>query len=74
MHLLDDEQVFAYSRDLGDEGLLVLANLSGRPARVDATALGWTEGEVLLTNLPDAVPSLGADVTLRPWEAVAWRR
>ena len=74
MHLLDDEQVFAYSRALGDEGLLVLANLSGRPARVDATALGWTEGEVLLTNLPDAVPSLGADVTLRPWEAVAWRR
>ena len=74
MHLLDDEQVFAYSRALGDEGLLVLANLSGRPARVDASALGWTEGEVVLTNLPDGVPSLGAEVALRPWAGVAGRR
>ena len=74
MHLLDDEQVFAYSRALGDEGLLVLANLSGRAATVDVAALGWTRGEVVLTNLPDGVPSLGAKVTLRPWEAVAWRR
>ena len=74
MHLLDDEQVFAYSRALGDEGLLVLANLSSSPATVDAAALGWTSGRVVISNLPDAVPALGAPGDLRPGGAGAGSR
>lgn len=73
MHLLDDEQVFAYSRRLGDDALLVLANLSGSAATVDVAALGWTSGTAILTSLPDDAPPLQDVVSLRPWEAVVWR-
>ncbi len=66
-----DEQVFAYVRSLGDERLLVIANLSGEPATVDlgddAALLG---GEVVLAAGPGAAGAAGDGVvTLAPWES-----
>ena len=63
--LPDDEQVFAYVRSLDGVRLLVLANLSGRPAHVDlgpdADLLG---GELLLGTHPGTSGGV-----LLPWES-----
>ena len=63
--LPDDEQVFAYVRALGDQRLLVIANMSGAPVDVDlgpdATLLA---GRVLL-----AAGGSGQGSTLAPWES-----
>jgi oligo-1,6-glucosidase len=71
MLLEDDEQVYAFTRRLGDVELLVVANVSGEPANAavpDAEA--WARAELLLTN---AGPEPG-DLSLEPWEARVYRR
>jgi oligo-1,6-glucosidase len=67
MLLPDDERVYAFTRRLGDDELLVLGNFSGEDAAVDLPELG---GELVLGNYPDA----GEPGVLRPWEARILRR
>ena len=62
MLLPDDERVYAFTRRLGDDELLVLGNFSGEDAPV---ALDDPGGELVLGNYEDA----GEDRVLRPWEA-----
>ena len=55
MLLPDDEQLYAFTRRLGEVELLVLGNFSGRPATAaipDAEA--WAGAELVLSNCPAA--------------------
>jgi oligo-1,6-glucosidase len=63
--LREHSQVWAFTRTLGDQVLLVLANCSSDPARIDADAIPDLTGSDVL--LPTHGPSY--DVTLRPWES-----
>jgi oligo-1,6-glucosidase len=64
--LPDDEQVFAYLRTLDGASLLVVANLSGEPAKLDLDAdAGLLDGEIVLSTHPDRTPG-----ELRPWESI----
>jgi len=67
--LPDDEQVFAYLRRLDDTRLLVVANLSGDPARVDVDQrlAGFGQGRILLGH----ADLTGPEVVLDPWQAFA---
>ena len=68
----DHEQVYAFTRRLGQVELLVLANVSGDEVRAHLPD-GWAGAEVLLTNRPGAPAP--ADITaLAPWEARVHRR
>ena len=67
MLLEDDERVYAFTRRLGDDELLVLGNFSGDDAPVALEDLG---GELVLGNYEDA----GEPGVLRPWEARVLRR
>jgi oligo-1,6-glucosidase len=74
MLLADDEQVYAFSRRLGDVELLVLGNFSGRRVAVDLPdAAAWAGAELLVAN---CAPMGGADgaLSLEPWEARVHRR
>jgi oligo-1,6-glucosidase len=74
MLLADDPQVYAFTRKLGDDRLLVIANLSGQPAVADISEAGdWTDAELLLGNLGDEQPA-AATIDLRPWEARIYQR
>ena len=80
MLLPDDPQVYAFTRGLDGERLLVVANLSGEPAEVPAAALGepgeWDAAETLVENLTrtdDGGGPAGA-MRLAPWEARALLR
>ncbi len=66
--LPDHEQVFAYTRTLDDEVLVLLANLSGEQVEIDLTELPELAGaEVLLATHADPDKS-----TLRPWESTIY--
>jgi oligo-1,6-glucosidase len=75
MLLIDDPQVFAFTRRNGGTELLVVANLSGEPARIAAEhvpdAAAWAAAEVLLGTLAVADP---AGWVLAPWQHVVHRR
>ncbi len=63
--LPEHPQVWAFTRTLGSQVLLVLANCSSEPADVDPAAVPELSGsEVLLAT--HAAPY---DLTLRPWES-----
>ena len=71
MLLPHDEQLYAYTRRLGDTELLVIGNFSGEAAKADIDdAAAWTSAELVLTNTA-APPD---DLTLGPWQAVVYRR
>jgi oligo-1,6-glucosidase len=75
MLLADHEQIYAFTRRLGDTELLVLANFSSNTAMADQIpdADEWERSELVLTNAPPPEPShhrLG----LAPWEARIYRR
>ena len=76
-HLLDadDAHVYAFTRTLGDEKLLVVVNMSGRTVDLpretaELAAAGITESNVVIStyDAPHAVASL-ANRELDPWEA-----
>src|SRR5215203_1831616 len=67
MLMEDDERVYAFTRRLGDDELLVLGNFSGEDAAVDVEYPG---GELLLGNYAEP----GDQRVLRPWEARVLRR
>lgn len=64
--LPDHEQVYAYTRTLGEETLLVVCNLTGKPAKV---TLPKAEEEPLIGTYEDTI--VEETMTLRPWEAFA---
>jgi oligo-1,6-glucosidase len=65
------EQLFAFTRTLDDEELLVLANFSAS-ALDPATLLdsSWSDASLVIANYPEG-PATGV---LRPWEARVLRR
>ncbi|SNY57522.1 glycoside hydrolase family 13 protein [Paractinoplanes atraurantiacus] len=67
MLLPNDEQLYAFTRRLNATELLVIGNFSGH--EVTAEIDGWSDAELLLSNLP--APS---GLTLAPWQAVVYRR
>jgi len=70
--LPEHPQIFAYTRALGDDALLVLANLTGDEATFDPAELpGWSDAEPVLSNLDGSAAARGV---LRPWEAVVLAR
>jgi len=75
MLLPEDEQVYAYTRELDGDALLVVVNVSGEERVVDlgdawptAEDGGW--GDLVLGTHAEA----GEPTTLRPWEARVVRR
>ncbi|MEN1975283.1 glycoside hydrolase family 13 protein [Cellulomonas sp. P4] len=75
MLLPQDEQVYAFTRTLGDDALLVVVNVSGRDASVDLgddwpAAPDGTWGELVLGTHDEP----GEPTVLRPWEARVVRR
>jgi oligo-1,6-glucosidase len=71
MLLPHDEQLYAFTRRLGDTELLVIGNFSGETVKAELEdAAVWDEAELLLTNT--ATPP--QDLTLGPWQAVVYRR
>lgn len=63
--LPDDPQVWAFTRTLGPEALLVLANCSSTPAGVRADAVpALARSEVLLPT-----HGMSHSLTLQPWES-----
>jgi oligo-1,6-glucosidase len=70
--LPEHKQVYAYVRTLGDEQLVVLANMSSEPAQIDLPQELGLGGEVLISTHPDAAPGQGAStVQLAAWESRA---
>jgi oligo-1,6-glucosidase len=70
-----DDTVFAFTRTLGDRGLLVLANFSSRAVDVpDSAVNSWAGARLLIGNHFDTPPTLEHPVRLRPWEAVVVRK
>ena len=73
MLLPQDEQVYAFTRQLDTETWLVLGNFSGTDVPVALPdAAGWAAAQLLLGNYPD-VPEAAA-LLLRPWECRVYRR
>jgi len=68
----DDEQLFAYTRTLDDDTILVVLNWSGDPATVDCESLDTSDAEVLYANCENP-PSDPNGRELRPYEAVVYR-
>jgi oligo-1,6-glucosidase len=69
--LPDDEHVYAFTRRLGDEALLVVGNFTGEPQAFDVGD-AWTFDDastLVLGNYDDAPVA-----ELRPWEARVYRR
>jgi oligo-1,6-glucosidase len=70
MQLAEHPHVYAFTRTLGTESLLVLGNFSGDVQSIEALD-GWAGAEVLLANTAAPAPFGGG---LAPWEAVVLRR
>jgi oligo-1,6-glucosidase len=70
MELADHPHVYAFTRTLGNETLLVLGNFSGGVQRIDGLD-EWDGAEVVLANTPSPAPWPDG---LAPWEAVVLRR
>jgi oligo-1,6-glucosidase len=70
MLLADHPHVYAFTRSLGPETLLVLGNWSGDDQQLDGLD-AWAGAEVVLANTDDPQ---SAWPRLRPWEAVVLRR
>jgi oligo-1,6-glucosidase len=69
MLLPDDEHVYAFTRTLADTRLLVLANFSSLPARIELPDPDvWAGAGLLIGNYAGTV-RLARATTLRPWEA-----
>ncbi|HXB91318.1 MAG TPA: alpha-glucosidase [Puia sp.] len=64
----DNPDVYAYTRELDGEKILVLLNFRSKPG-VANTGIDFRQAQVLQGNYPDP----GHDGTLRPYEAVIYR-
>ena len=64
-------QVYAYTRTLGEEKMLVLLNFSAEAAELELPA-DLTTGEILIDNY-ETVSAEGAKVSLQPYQAVIYQ-
>ncbi|MCU9614609.1 alpha-glucosidase [Caldibacillus lycopersici] len=67
--LEEHPQIFAYTRTLGDEQVLVLTNLSDTPATFENDAFALNNEQLLLHNYPVDRQENTASLTLKPYEA-----
>ncbi len=72
MLLPDDERVYAFTRRQGETELLVVANLSSDDQVEAAVPAGWSDAELVLSNVAEPRPVDG--LVLGPWEARVLRR
>ncbi|SDM01210.1 oligo-1,6-glucosidase [Halogranum gelatinilyticum] len=70
--LPDHEQLYAYTRTLGDEEVLVVLNWSDAPTTFDAADIETSEAEILLSNYEES-PQNPHQQEFRPYEAVLYR-
>jgi oligo-1,6-glucosidase len=74
MLLPDDEQVYAFTRALEDEELLIAANFSGEPVHADLDVAAWVDAEVVLDNVGPSGDAGSWSGRLEPWQAIVLRR
>ncbi|WP_380677402.1 glycoside hydrolase family 13 protein [Salinigranum sp. GCM10025319] len=68
----DDERIYAYTRTLGDDVMLVVLNWSAESARFDAGGIDVADAAVVVGNYDDP-PVTPDEEALRPYEAVVYR-
>ncbi|KUP05011.1 oligo-1,6-glucosidase [Bacillus coahuilensis m2-6] len=71
--LPEHPQVYAYTRTLEDEKMLIVANLKGVEAEVELEELRLENAELLLSNYSEEGGQLGSVLTLKPFEAKVYR-
>ena len=70
------EQVYAFTRENGDDKLLIAVNFTGEEATVDLTGSGaqsFADMEILLSNYEDIGKADASPEALRPYEAIVAR-
>ena len=65
--LEDDDQIYAYRRELDGETLYVMCNYTGRHAIKDTAYLPADNDEILISNYSDSAGEI-----LRPYESLVW--
>ena len=65
--LADDKDIYAYTRTLGDEKLIVYCNFSENTREVELPK-EFTNGKIFISNYDDA--AVNEKITLRPYEAI----
>ncbi|MCD5442915.1 alpha,alpha-phosphotrehalase [Lactobacillus delbrueckii subsp. lactis] len=71
--LLDDQQVFAYVRELDGEKLVVFNNFYGKEAVISVPSDLQECGQILLDNYKRELSCLPGELSLRPYESLAFR-
>ncbi|GHN61784.1 alpha, alpha-phosphotrehalase [Lactobacillus delbrueckii] len=71
--LPDDQQVFAYVRELDGEKLIVFNNFYGKEAVISVPSDLQECGQILLGNYQRELSSLPGELSLRPYESLAFR-
>jgi oligo-1,6-glucosidase len=67
----EDEAVFAYTRELDGQRLLVVCNLSGQQVKFTVPeTVTWKQAQLLISDLGE--PTLSRDLDLAPWQAAVW--
>jgi len=68
-----DPQIYAYTRTLDGQQIVVITNLSGDEADYHHPGIGLPHGGLLLANYPVAPHALSDRARLRPYEARVYR-
>ncbi|MFV4964635.1 alpha,alpha-phosphotrehalase [Lactobacillus delbrueckii subsp. allosunkii] len=71
--LPDDQQVFAYVRELDAEKLVVFNNFYGKEAVISVPSDLQECGQILLDNYQRELSCLPGELSLRPYESLAFR-
>lgn len=71
--LPDDQQVFAYIRELDGEKLVVFNNFYGKEAVISVPSDLQECGQILLDNYKRELSCLPGELSLRPYESLAFR-
>ena len=71
--LPDDQQVFAYIRELDGEKLVVFNNFYGKEAVISVPSDLQECGQILLDNYQRELSCLPGELSLRPYESLAFR-
>lgn len=71
--LPDDQQVFAYVRELDGEKLVVFNNFYGKEAVISVPSDLQECGQVLLDNYQRELSCLPSELSLRPYESLAFK-
>ncbi|RDW17151.1 alpha,alpha-phosphotrehalase [Oceanobacillus arenosus] len=69
--LADDPKIFAYTRNLEDEQLVVISNFYAEETTIELPIEIKNNAEILLSNYPDS-DMLGEQLTLRAYESIVY--